>query len=147
MALPALLIDTNVLVACVRGGNLGKYIATQYNLKSGAFDPLICVVSVGEILSLARKFEWGASRVSAMEALLERLVVIDINAPAILKAYSEIDHFSEANGTPMGKNDVWIAAAAQVAGAKLLTTDKDFDHLHPKYIQRIWVDQSHGKST
>ena len=40
----------------------------------------------------------------------------------------------------MGDNDVWIAATAAAAGAYLLTTDKDFDHLHPTYVQREWID-------
>jgi len=40
----------------------------------------------------------------------------------------------------MGENDIWIAATAKVTGAVLLTTDKDFDHLHGKYLTRIWID-------
>ena len=43
-------------------------------------------------------------------------------------------------GVPMGKNDVWIAATAHVTGARLLTTDRDFDHLDPTFLGRDWVD-------
>lgn len=43
-------------------------------------------------------------------------------------------------GRPMGENDVWIAAAARVTNTRLLTTDHDFDPLHPTMLQRDWID-------
>lgn len=50
-------------------------------------------------------------------------------------------------GKALGKNDLWIAAAAKVSGATLLTTDPDFDILHEaKQIQRIRIDEKAGKS-
>jgi len=63
-------------------------------------------------------------------------------APDVFEAYAAIDAFSESIGISMGKNGVWIAAAAQTLQALLLTTDKDFDHLHPIYISRDWIDPS-----
>ncbi len=39
----------------------------------------------------------------------------------------------------MGKNDVWIAAAAHVTGARIITTDTDFDHLHPGFLVRDYL--------
>jgi len=90
-----------------------------------------------------------------MNKLVENLVVEDINSPEILSAYAEIDHASRIGGRNMGKNDVWIAATAKVAGAKLLTTGTDFEHLstasphHKKgmpAIDLIWIDPSLGKS-
>lgn len=40
----------------------------------------------------------------------------------------------------MGKNDLWIAATAAAMGATLLTTDRDFDRLAPRFLSRIWID-------
>lgn len=40
----------------------------------------------------------------------------------------------------MGKNDLWIAAIAHVQQGVLLTTDKDFEHLHPLYLQVEHID-------
>ena len=42
----------------------------------------------------------------------------------------------------MGKNDLWIAATAHASGAVLVTTDKDFDHLHGIWLNREFVDVS-----
>lgn len=36
----------------------------------------------------------------------------------------------------MGKNDIWIAASARAIGARILTTDRDFDFIHSLFIQR-----------
>ena len=47
----------------------------------------------------------------------------------------------------MGKNDVWIAANTRVAGATLLTTDHDYDHLHGTWIERIGIDPNTGQSS
>ena len=52
----------------------------------------------------------------------------------------EIDGFSRRQGIKMGKNDLWIAATAQVSGATLLTTDMDFDHLDGVLLEREWID-------
>jgi tRNA(fMet)-specific endonuclease VapC len=37
----------------------------------------------------------------------------------------------------MGKNDLWIAATAFLFGLTLVTTDHDFDHLHPDFIEVV----------
>lgn len=35
--------------------------------------------------------------------------------------------------------DPWIAACASILGAKLITTDQDFSHLHQVYLEVIQV--------
>lgn len=39
----------------------------------------------------------------------------------------------------MGKNDIWIAATASVFNLRLITTDKDFDHLDGVYIDLEYI--------
>jgi len=83
-----------------------------------------------------------------LENLLRQILVIDIsdNDSDLMKAYSEIDAYSQGNlhsrklgmtARNMGKNDLWIAATAKVANAKLITTDNDFDHLNNEFISII----------
>jgi predicted nucleic acid-binding protein len=139
------LLDTNILVALLRGKALGQRIDSAYVLKSNLNQCIVCVVSVGEMYSLVHKFRWGSVKVQALRDLLDELVWVDINRTEILEAYGEIDHAMEAAGTPMGKNDVWIAATARATGFTLLTTDRDFDRLDPTWIRRIWIDPNVGK--
>jgi tRNA(fMet)-specific endonuclease VapC len=134
------LLDTNILVHLIRQKELGKRIEAEHNLHGRTERPLISVVTIGEAISLARKFGWGIPKQQALRDLLHELVVVDINREPILERYGEIDHFSESNGRSMGKNDVWIAATAAVTGAWLITTDKDFDHLDGVHLNRVYVD-------
>jgi predicted nucleic acid-binding protein len=142
---PLYLLDTNILLAYVRGGPLGEYIEDTYQLRASSFKPLICVVSAGEMLSLAKRFGWGNKKVTSLKSLLDELVWLDINNSRILSAYADIDDFSRSRGRGIGKNDVWIAAAAKATGATLLTTDTEFDHLHETHIKRILIDEKSVK--
>ena len=51
-----------------------------------------------------------------------------------------IDAHRQRAGHPLAKSDAWIAATASVTGARLLTTDKDFDDLDPLFLSRDWID-------
>jgi predicted nucleic acid-binding protein len=59
---------------------------------------------------------------------------VPIESKGVMEAYAAIDFFSKSQGIKMGKNDVWIASAAFTTGARLVTTDNDFDHLAPAFI-------------
>ncbi|MCL6503532.1 MAG: type II toxin-antitoxin system VapC family toxin [Pirellulales bacterium] len=134
------LLDTNILVSLIRDDTLGKMIQTQYNLRAFITRCMISVITVGVIEKLARQFKWGNDKLSAMRALLQQLIWIDINDQAIFSAYAEVQSFSEQQGKAMGENDAWIAATAKASGCTLMTTDRDFDHLHPAHLTRIWID-------
>lgn len=139
------LLDTNILVALVRGNPLGFYVDATYSLSKAQNAFMISIVSVGEMYALVEKFKaqgqaWGPPKVQRLEQLLAQVVWIDISSPAILKAYGEIDGATEALGQKMGKNDVWIAATARAIQATLLTADKDFNRIFPAWIDLEWVD-------
>jgi len=76
-----------------------------------------------------------------LENLLSQVVTLDINADQIIQHYAAIDHFSRSIGRRLGKNDVWIAATTRSYSIPVLTTDKDFDHLDPEWVQRQWIDE------
>lgn len=137
------LLDTNILLHLIRGNNLGQTIDQIYNLRSSLGTSMISVVTVGESYSLARKFNWGQDKCESLEKLLDEIVWIDINHPDILDAYAILDHESQKLGRTMGKNDVWIAATARTANVPLLTTDRDFDHLHGTFVTLNFVDPDH----
>ncbi len=63
--------------------------------------------------------------------------------------YVEIDTYNgrknlhlpilQGSSINMGKNDIWIASTASLLEATLLTTDKDFQHLHNIFLQVDYV--------
>jgi len=117
----------------LRGGESGRRIDRDFGLRGSTAKPLISIVTHGEIAILVARNGWGEKRREALERMLGELVTIDINHPDVIDAYVAIDLQSQRHpdgARNMGKNDLWIGACARAAGATLLTTDKDFGHLH-----------------
>jgi predicted nucleic acid-binding protein len=137
------LLDTNVLLFLARGGRLGQDIDERFGLRTARQRPLVCVVSHGEVWVLARRNGWGEAKRAALRNLVDNVVTVDINHPRVIDAYVELDLVSQAHrdgARNIGKNDLWIAAAARAAGATLLTTDNDFDHLIPDHLAGVVID-------
>jgi len=134
------LLDTNVLVHYVRESELWSRIRDDYEPFTREQNPLFCVVSEGELRSLSIQWNWGTRKLDQLEFCLGFFESYTIDRPRVLRAYAAIDSFSESIGRKVGKNDVWIAATAAVTGATLLTTDRDFDHLAPRFLKRDWID-------
>jgi tRNA(fMet)-specific endonuclease VapC len=144
-------LDTGILLGYIRGADYVKYADQKFELSSPTNISFISIVTIGEIYSLAAQFNWGDKKIKALEKTLDEFQSIDINYPQILKRYAEIDAFSQGKyalkklpegmtSRNMGKNDLWIAASASFLNAKLVTTDKDFDHLNNEFLEVIFID-------
>ena len=132
--------DTNILVHLVRSDRVGERIKAKYSPLIVDPRPSICAVTEGELRSLAYQWGWGRQKRDQMEFLLGYFWQLPFEMPEMFEAYALIDSFSEKNGYSMGKNDVWIAAATHLTGGTLITTDKDFTHLQPDFLQFDWID-------
>jgi len=141
------LLDTNVLLAYIRAGKVGEYVERTYKLQSLPFQPLICVVSVGEIRAIAAGRSWRAAKLRRMEAILQRIVIVDISETAVIDAYVRVV-ISRPKGVTLPQNDMWIAAATMASGACLLTCDTHFDFLADNgSLKREWIDPRVGERT
>lgn len=138
--MPLRILDTNIPLAYVRGNVLYERIEARFSLRTTDPVPIISVVTEGELRALALQFGWGTSKLQDMDDLLGYFTIIPLPFEGIVDAYARIDDYSRRRGIPMGKNDAWIAATAHVTGARLLTTDKDFDHLHGVFLERDWIN-------
>ncbi len=131
------LLDTNILLALVRGGDFGRAIDARFGLQAASTRPLVSIVTHGEIKVMARRNGWGAAKLAALERALDQVVTVDINHPRVIDAYVEVDLYSQQHpegARNMGKNDLWIAACAHAADAVLLTTDADFGHIPDQLV-------------
>jgi tRNA(fMet)-specific endonuclease VapC len=133
-------LDTNVLVHLVRGRAIGRALDHRYGLSTAVIRPLICIVTVGECLAIARCNDWGLQKRGSLQDLLRELVVVDLSDARVLDAYAELDAFMRARGNKMGKNDLWIGAVTRSQGAWLLTLDADFLPACPELIEVEHVD-------
>ena len=140
-----LVLDTGVLLALVLDRSRPALEG------SGVRDPtafrFTSIVCHAELLSLSRQRRWGREKQEQVARLLEAVPGIPVQSRELLDLYARLDAWSRGkepgpNGEPpvrpartMGKNDLWVAATARLGQATLVTTDKDFDHLHA-----VWLD-------
>ena len=146
------LLDTNILLLYIRDKETRKYVEERYDPFGEENNPIISVVTVGEIKSIARRNGWGKQKIKLLEDILSDLIIADINAEDVIEMYAEIDAYSQgrlknkalgSSARNMGKNDLWIAATCQVTKSVLLTTDGDFEHLRD-YFEVVRIEQKQG---
>jgi tRNA(fMet)-specific endonuclease VapC len=145
-------LDTNILIGIVRENDrINKFLTDLrvFEVQNKAF---ISIVSAAEIESIARRNRWGEKRRIFCKQLIALLNPIPIEMDEnLIVAYADIDVFSqgkyETKSLPkgmsarnMGKNDLWIAATAQILNATLLTTDKDFEHLNDVFLNVVTIE-------
>lgn len=135
------LFDSSILVHMVRESPLADYVRQTYSPLLADPRPAISVVTEGELRSLAIQWNWGERKKNQMRFLLQYFLRVPVDNEIVFESYEAIDSYSESIGRSMGKNDLWIAAAASAMNSTLVTTDTDFDHLQPTYISSIdWID-------
>lgn len=118
------LLDTNVVLHATRQQSpVSLAVESQFQLQSSLFRPAICEVTVAELWAFAQA--WGEKRKELLRKVLSDFVVLPIGNPLIHQRWAELYSFSRSQGMAIqhDHNDIWIAATAQVAGLKLLTTD------------------------
>lgn len=118
------LLDTNVVLHATRQQSpVSSAIESQFQLQSSPFRPAVCEVTVAELWAFAHA--WGEKRKELLSKVLSDFVILPIGNPHIHQRWADLYSFSRSQGLAIqhDHNDVWIAATAQVAGLKLLTTD------------------------
>ena len=139
----AYLLDTGLLLNTLRNSISYQAIDHQLGLLRGGFQPMASYVSAGEILAIAGKKGWGAKKLSELQQLLQKLVLLPIDRPAIYETYAELAVENEKKGRNVGQNDLWIAATAIEYRLTVLTFDADFERT-PTSVRYIRFDQNSG---
>ena len=120
------LLDTNIVLHWTRSGSpVAAEVEREFQLAASPFKPLVCEVTLGEMLAFARGRNWGAARLAQWAEVEKRLTVVSIGNHAIHEAYADLHSRAKARGLAIqhDHNDLWIGATARVTGARLLSTD------------------------
>lgn len=150
------LLDTNILLGLTRAAPWAEWVYTHYEMIRPECVVFTSVICKGEMFALAEKRGWEAKKRTNLDAVLGEFPSIELNRTEILHAYARIDAWTHGKmpsgkkssppvprpAVAMNQNDLWIAATAYATNAKLLTTDKDFEHLRGAWIDVDWIDQS-----
>lgn len=144
------IIDTNILILLSKSRMFSSFFRETY-LQDTTNHISYTHISLGELSSFTRRNKWEKSKLALLNEILKGFHLILANSLPIIDSYGIIDAYSQGklsekplpNGMSarnMGKNDLWIAAAALGSNAILLTTDNDFEHLHNQFITVEIID-------
>ena len=130
------LLDTNILSPLVKnpqGSNVAKRIAEVGEDK----------VFTSTIVSAELRFgayKKGSTRlIEQVRAVLSAIEIVPFDSPAD-ESYARLRHHLEQAGTPIGPNDLLIAAQALVLGATVVTANtKEFARV-PDLPVENWLD-------
>jgi predicted nucleic acid-binding protein len=143
-------LDTNIILIYLKDQETRNFIEENFGPFNDGNNPIISVVTIGEIRSLAKRNKWGGKRIQVVEEFMNELIVVDVRFNDLIDAYAEIDAFSQrklqdrplkTSARTMGKNDLWIAATTYVTKSKLITADKDFEHLDGEFFDVILIER------
>jgi tRNA(fMet)-specific endonuclease VapC len=112
----AFLLDTNILVAAIKGNP--AVVGALHSLAPA--DLLLSSVVLGELETGVIKSAWPERNRRQLLALVDHLELVPVDRTVAL-AYGQIRTTLERQGTPIGANDLWIAAQAQALNAVLVT--------------------------
>jgi len=91
-------LDTNVVLALLRGNALGSRIEKVFGLSANLHRHVVSIVTHAELLVLADRNEWGPDKRAAMEQALENLVVLPVDGTDLVQAYASISAVALRSG-------------------------------------------------
>ena len=112
------LLDTNTCVQFLRHGTASPIAARLAAASPG--DVALCSVVVAELLFGALRSRDVAKNLADVRAFVARFSSLDFDAPAA-EEYAIVRADLAAKGTPIGPNDLLIAAIALANGLTLVT--------------------------
>lgn len=131
------LLDTNICIYIQRR-KPEEVLDHFQKLKPG--DASISVVTWGELLYGAEKSRQRKKALQLLEEFQTFIPVLSMPENAG-KTYGAIRATLESRGTPIGNNDLWIAAHAKAAGLTVVTNnEREFQRV-PGLKVRNWVGE------
>lgn len=113
------LLDTNILIYLIR--NQPPAIAQRIDALPGEDSLCMSFVTWAELLKGAERSTRKAEVLRRLDALARQMPVRYPTGPAICRHYAEQATRLKDAGTPIGANDLWIAAHTLAEDATLVT--------------------------
>lgn len=113
------LLDTNICIYIIKK-KPPAVLQRFERLKPG--DVAMSLVTFGELEFGAHKSQQAERALAILQELREFIPVLAMEADVAVH-YAQIRHALGSRGTPIGNNDLWIAAHARALGATLVSNN------------------------
>lgn len=110
------LLDTSIFIAALKGRSEVRTRLQRLPLA----DLLLSPVVLGELELGVAKSAWPERNRARLADVVQHLTVVPLDAE-VAHHYADLRAVLERRGTPIGANDLWIAAQARALGAVLVT--------------------------
>lgn len=112
------LLDTNIVIAALKGAPQVRQRMEHIPLAALR----LSVIVLGELEFGAEKSAYAERNRARLAEVAQNLPLVGIDADTVHQ-YARIRAFLERQGTPIGANDLWIAAQALATDAILVTNN------------------------
>ena len=131
------LLDTNICIYIARQ-RPAEVLARFESASPGEL--AMSVVTYGELIYGAEKSRSRSSALEVLDALAQAIPVLPM-AETVSRHYGEIRSVLEQAGTPIGNNDLWIAAHARDQQLTLVSNNlREFERV-PGLKMENWVKE------
>jgi tRNA(fMet)-specific endonuclease VapC len=128
------MLDTNVLIAALKGQPEVRQRLEAVPLSAMRLSAIV----LGELEFGAEKSIHSERNRARLAALTQRLPLVGIDY-ATTRHYGQVRALLERQGTPIGANDMWIAAQALAIEATLVTdNEREFSRV-PGLVLENWL--------
>lgn len=130
------LLDTNICIYIAKQRPPG--VARRFaRLAAGSVG--MSLITYGELRYGAEKSQCGAEAMATIDRLVELIPVLE-PVVEVGTAYGRLRAHLERAGTPIGNNDLWIAAHALTLGVTLVSNNmREFERI-PKLKLQNWAE-------
>lgn len=130
------LLDTNIMIAAMKQVATVKRRLEQRLLADLMLSPVV----LGEPEFAVEKSAYREKNAAPLAALVKRLELVPIDE-RVSRRYGEIRADLERCGTPIGANDLWIAAQGSALGVTVVTDNqKEFNRV-PGLRTENWLSR------
>jgi predicted nucleic acid-binding protein len=135
-----LLLDTSAVSAAMAGNELLDAFLGKLEPRTEIFTSVIVEGEVRFGLARLADGQRKEDLTAAFEDVLSTMHDILPASRDTAADYARLKAQLLVSGTPIGENDMWIAATARVRGLRVLTSDPDFDAV-PDLSVASWSDR------
>jgi tRNA(fMet)-specific endonuclease VapC len=133
--MPKYLLDTNICIYIAKR-KPPEVLARFQSLAAG--DLAMSIVTYGELIYGAERSTQRQASMSIIARFVEAVPILAMTIDTALH-YGAIRAALASRGTPIGNNDLWIAANARAAGLTLVTNNDGEFRRVPGLIVENWV--------